>query len=151
MSVGSNFLCGRPHGSDPVHMRPPEPDPSLRVDVINGWPLVKSVSNVLFERRALLLAARTSGRKSLIVPLEVRVRDVCCVGLSTQDTLQVQNPSENWVKVTFEVTKVTVDGKPMNDCFTCPFSLKNKTLIEPKSSEEIKVVEMTFKSLYIVS
>ena len=35
-----NFLCGRPHGAGPprpVHMRPPEPD--LRVDVINGWPL----------------------------------------------------------------------------------------------------------------
>ena len=37
-----NFLCGRPHGAcppPPVHMRPPEPDP-LRVDVINGWPLI---------------------------------------------------------------------------------------------------------------
>src|SRR6218665_3776953 len=38
-----NFLCGRPQGAGPlppVHMRPPEPDPSpLRVDVINGWPL----------------------------------------------------------------------------------------------------------------
>src|SRR6218665_942271 len=38
-----NFLCGRPHGAgppSPVHMRPPEPDPSpLRVVVINGWPL----------------------------------------------------------------------------------------------------------------
>jgi len=28
-SVGSNFLCERQHGADPlpVHMRPPEPDP----------------------------------------------------------------------------------------------------------------------------
>jgi len=39
-SVGSNFLCGRPHGADPSHvrMRPHEPDP-LHVNVINGWPL----------------------------------------------------------------------------------------------------------------
>ena len=38
-AVGSNFLCGRPHGADPspVRTRPPEPDP-IRVDVINGWP-----------------------------------------------------------------------------------------------------------------
>src|SRR6218665_1553829 len=39
-SVGSNlnFLCGRPHGLDPLP-RPPEPDsPPLRVGVINGWP-----------------------------------------------------------------------------------------------------------------
>src|SRR6218665_304157 len=40
-----NFQCGRPHGAGPpppVHMRPPEPDPPypLRVDVINGWPLI---------------------------------------------------------------------------------------------------------------
>src|SRR6218665_2279533 len=39
-----NFLCGRPHGAGPpppIHMRPPEPDPlPLRVDVINGWPLI---------------------------------------------------------------------------------------------------------------
>jgi len=28
MSVGSNCLCGRPHGDDP---RPPEPDPSHSV------------------------------------------------------------------------------------------------------------------------
>src|SRR6218665_471947 len=39
-----NFMCGRPHGAGPpppVHMRPPEPDPlPLRVDVINGWPII---------------------------------------------------------------------------------------------------------------
>src|SRR6218665_3421681 len=41
-SVGSNFLCGRPHGAYPppptgVHL---SLIPStLRVDVINGWPL----------------------------------------------------------------------------------------------------------------
>ena len=42
-SMDSNFnlLCGRPHGLDPAHMRPPEPDPlPLRVDVINGWLLI---------------------------------------------------------------------------------------------------------------
>ena len=46
-----NFLCGRPHGAGPppVHMRPPEPDPlpSLRVDVINGWPLNSETNNDL--------------------------------------------------------------------------------------------------------
>jgi len=33
MSVGYNFLCGRPHGADPL---------PLHVDVINGWPLNRS-------------------------------------------------------------------------------------------------------------
>ena len=45
-SVDYNFLCGRPHGADPfpVRRRPPEPDLSLRVDVINGWPLIVSAN-----------------------------------------------------------------------------------------------------------
>src|SRR6218665_2614073 len=46
-----NFLCGRPHGAGPlppVHMRPPEPDPSpLRVDVISRWPLKVQISEKL--------------------------------------------------------------------------------------------------------
>src|SRR6218665_3553916 len=45
-----NFLCGRPQGGwtpSPVHMRPAEPDPPpLRVDVINGWPLMLLVRHV---------------------------------------------------------------------------------------------------------
>src|SRR6218665_971016 len=38
-----NFLCGRPHGAGPP--RPPEPGPlsPLHVDVINGWPLTRSL------------------------------------------------------------------------------------------------------------
>src|SRR6218665_3167174 len=49
MSVGHNFLCGRPHGAAPstVHRRPPEPDSlPLRVDVVSGWPLVFFVSGI---------------------------------------------------------------------------------------------------------
>src|SRR6218665_641770 len=42
-SVGYNFLCGRPHGADPllpsagVHLS--LTSIPLRVDVINGWPI----------------------------------------------------------------------------------------------------------------
>jgi len=40
-SVDSNFNFPLP----PVHMRPPEPEPDpLRVDVINGWPLMSYLS-----------------------------------------------------------------------------------------------------------
>src|SRR6218665_172132 len=50
MDSNFNFLCGRPHGAGPpppIHMRPPEPDPlPLRVDVINGWPLSGSTTDI---------------------------------------------------------------------------------------------------------
>jgi len=39
--MGSNFLCGHPHGAypSPVRRHPPEPEPfPLRVNAINGWP-----------------------------------------------------------------------------------------------------------------
>jgi len=59
MSVGSNFLCGRPCGADTpspsVRMRPPEPDPPP-VDVINGWPLNSLQTGVLLPRLRALLA-----------------------------------------------------------------------------------------------
>jgi len=46
MSVSSNFLCGCPHGADPlplsacIHMSLSLP---LLVNVINGWPLTRLV------------------------------------------------------------------------------------------------------------
>ena len=57
MSVDSNFnfLCGRPHVAwppSPVYMRPPEPDPpTLRVDVINGWPPTKLYLTLYFLKK----------------------------------------------------------------------------------------------------
>jgi len=39
-SVGSNFLCGRPHGAYPLPVRRRSPEPNLlplHVNVINGW------------------------------------------------------------------------------------------------------------------
>jgi len=50
MSVGSNFLCGRPHGADrpvppSVRMLPLEPDPSSVWKVTNGWPLIGIISS----------------------------------------------------------------------------------------------------------
>src|SRR6218665_3345006 len=47
-----NFLCGHPHGAgppSPVHMRSPESDP-LRVDIINGWPLI-----MMFEQCKIVI------------------------------------------------------------------------------------------------
>src|SRR6218665_2494223 len=55
-----NFLCGRPHGAGPpVHMRPPEPDPTppfLRVDVINGWSLYRDCAK--FRKQPVELSSR---------------------------------------------------------------------------------------------
>jgi len=48
------FLCGRSHGAwhpPPIHMRPPEPDLPLRVDVINGWFLNSTITGLGCHQR----------------------------------------------------------------------------------------------------
>src|SRR6218665_2385077 len=70
-----NFLCGCPHGGwtppPPVHMRPPEPDPSLPlpVDVINGWP-PRGIQHPL--KNELVRAARHSNNLSNHMKLTIK-------------------------------------------------------------------------------
>jgi len=51
MSVGSNFLFGRPHGACP----PPRPNASIWIVIVNSWllerPQKRSHRNQLIHRR----------------------------------------------------------------------------------------------------
>src|SRR6218665_1376593 len=90
-SVDSNFkcLCGRPHGDGPpspsMHMRPPEPDPlPLRVDVINGWPLIYSCQLSSFELIKVTSAtiSKMTISNSNYIGLIVSVELVSCPGFN---------------------------------------------------------------------
>jgi len=58
MLVGSHFLCGRPHGADPY------PTSTwawpLRVDIINGWPLIHFGAKLLVSLSTLLSITKNS-------------------------------------------------------------------------------------------
>jgi len=65
---------GLDRAPSPVHMGPPEPDPSpLRVDVINGWPLIcvthytgfTQIRQHIFYRVAVLARHRLLGIASV--------------------------------------------------------------------------------------
>lgn len=63
--------------------------------------------------------------------------DVCCVGVSMADYIQVTNPGERWLQVTFDVTITRMDGQQLSqDVFEFP----ERSYIEPKQTRLVKVM-----------
>lgn len=93
----------------------------------------------------LYVLAKSFAEYSVVAPPELRIYDVCCVGLSAHDNLRIKNPTEHWIKVTFEVVKVTIDGQETSDCSACPFTLKSHAVVEPNHTQEIKVNGIKFR------
>jgi len=62
----------------PVHMRPSEPDPlfPLRVDVINGWPLMMQKVIILYVLRCSILTAEVSWPQKIAGVQKIRNDDI---------------------------------------------------------------------------
>ncbi|KAM6909723.1 centrosomal protein of 192 kDa [Xenentodon cancila] len=79
-------------------------------------------------------------RGQVVVPEELRFPHSCCVGIASQTSLSLFNPSERWQQVSITVTSLAIDGEKVG---TLPYQwliVKNKTIIGPKTTEEQKVV-----------
>ncbi|XP_063735024.1 centrosomal protein of 192 kDa isoform X2 [Eleginops maclovinus] len=79
-------------------------------------------------------------RGQVVVPEELRFPHTCCVGIASQTSLSLFNPSERWQQVAITVTSLAIDGEKVD---SLPFQwliVKNKTIIAPKSTEEQKVL-----------
>jgi len=107
----------------------------------------------------------TNSGLSLVVPHEVRVPDVCCVGLSSSCFFTVSNVAERWLSVCFELSDVNIGqmngcnssgggrsdgGRRIDGQTVAPFAVKRKATIEPRTSEEIKVPSNIFKFIGII-
>ncbi|XP_059195410.1 centrosomal protein of 192 kDa [Centropristis striata] len=79
-------------------------------------------------------------RGQVMVPEELRFPHACCVGIASQTSLSLFNPSERWQQVSITVTSLTIDGEKMDSLPYQWLIVKNKTIIAPKSTEEQKVV-----------
>jgi len=77
---------------------------------------------------------------SVIAPTELRIDAVCCVGLSTHGTLLLHNPTSHWIRVQLAVTQINIDGRPA-DHHVSPFVIRPKVVIDPNSTESVKVVD----------
>ncbi|XP_067257342.1 centrosomal protein of 192 kDa isoform X1 [Chanodichthys erythropterus] len=87
-------------------------------------------------------AARDMGdlRTQVMVPNELKFPSSCCVGIASQTSLNIFNPSERWQQVSISITSLSIDGEKVE---SLPFQwliVKNKTIIGPKCTEEQKVL-----------
>uniref|UniRef100_A0A8C1PIS9 Centrosomal protein 192 n=1 Tax=Cyprinus carpio TaxID=7962 RepID=A0A8C1PIS9_CYPCA len=79
-------------------------------------------------------------RIQVMVPNELKFPSSCCVGIASQTSLNIFNPSERWQQVSISITSLSIDGEKME---SIPFQwliVKNKTIIGPKCTEEQRVL-----------
>ncbi|XP_072251046.1 centrosomal protein of 192 kDa [Leuresthes tenuis] len=76
----------------------------------------------------------------VVVPEELRFPHACCVGIASQTSLSLFNPSERWQQVSITVTSLAIDGEKVDSLPYQWLMVKNKTIIGPKSTEEQKVL-----------
>ncbi|XP_031724482.1 centrosomal protein of 192 kDa isoform X2 [Anarrhichthys ocellatus] len=79
-------------------------------------------------------------RGHVVVPEELRFPHACCVGIASQTSLSLFNPSERWQQVSIAVTSLAIDGEKVDSLPYQWLIVKNKTIIAPKSTEEQKVL-----------
>ncbi|KAL3981235.1 OTU domain-containing protein 7 [Sarotherodon galilaeus] len=79
-------------------------------------------------------------RGQVVVPEELRFPHACCVGIASQTSLSLFNPSERWQQVSITVNSLAIDGEKVDSLPYQWLMVKNKTIIGPKSTEEQKVL-----------
>uniref|UniRef100_A0A4W6EYV6 Centrosomal protein 192 n=1 Tax=Lates calcarifer TaxID=8187 RepID=A0A4W6EYV6_LATCA len=86
-----------------------------------------------------LIPLLSSGQ--VVVPAELRFPHACCVGIASQISLSLFNPSERWQQVSITVTSLAIDGEKVSRDFPYQWLVvKNKSIIGPKSTEEQKIL-----------
>ncbi|XP_064150825.1 centrosomal protein of 192 kDa isoform X1 [Loxodonta africana] len=74
------------------------------------------------------------------VPEELKFPHACCVGIVSQTHLSVLNPADRWLQVSIGVLSVSVNGEKVElSTYPC-LVFKNKVIIRPHATEEIKVL-----------
>ncbi|KAK2844108.1 hypothetical protein Q5P01_010767 [Channa striata] len=93
-----------------------------------------------YGRQPLVAGGLDELRGQVVVPEELRFPHGCCVGIASQTSLSLFNPSERWQQVSITVTSLAIDGQKIEDLPYQCLIVKNKTIIGPKSTEEQKVL-----------
>ncbi|XP_057383126.1 centrosomal protein of 192 kDa isoform X4 [Balaenoptera acutorostrata] len=82
----------------------------------------------------------TSGFGKVRVPEELKFPHACCIGIASQTYLSVLNPADRWLQVSIGVLSVSVNGEKVDlSAYPC-LVFKNKVIIRPHATEEIKVL-----------
>ncbi|XP_062987365.1 centrosomal protein of 192 kDa [Elgaria multicarinata webbii] len=74
------------------------------------------------------------------VPEEVKFPNACCVGFTAHAVLSILNPSERWLQVSINLLSIMLDGVKMEIPKHRCLLFKNKTVIGPCTTEELKML-----------
>ncbi|KAG8505180.1 Centrosomal protein of 192 kDa [Galemys pyrenaicus] len=81
-----------------------------------------------------------SGFGKARVPEELKFPHACCVGIASQTHLSVLNPTDRWLQVSLGVLSVSVNGEKVDlSAYPC-LVFKNKIIIRPHATEDIKIL-----------
>ncbi|XP_038602144.1 LOW QUALITY PROTEIN: centrosomal protein of 192 kDa [Tachyglossus aculeatus] len=82
----------------------------------------------------------TPGFGQVRVPEELKFPHACCVGIASQTSLSVFNPTDRWLQVSIGVLSVTVNGEKVDlSTYHC-LVFKNKAIVGPHTTEDIKIL-----------
>ncbi|XP_056377488.1 centrosomal protein of 192 kDa isoform X2 [Hyla sarda] len=82
----------------------------------------------------------SSGFGQVLVPEEVTFPNTCCVGIASQASLNIFNPNERWMQVNISMISISVNGEKIDVGAHQCLIFKNKTIIGPRASEEVKIL-----------
>ncbi|KYO35334.1 centrosomal protein of [Alligator mississippiensis] len=82
----------------------------------------------------------SSGFGHVRVPEELKFPNVCCVGIASQTILSIFNPTERWLQVSIGILSVSVNGEKIDPMKYPCLVFKNKTIVGPHSTEELKIL-----------
>ncbi|XP_072425902.1 centrosomal protein of 192 kDa isoform X5 [Chiloscyllium punctatum] len=76
----------------------------------------------------------------VLVPEELKFPNSCCVGIASQTSLSMFNPTERWMQVSIGIVSVLVNGEKMDAFAHQCWIFKNKTIIGPHVTEDLKLM-----------
>ncbi|XP_072902818.1 centrosomal protein of 192 kDa isoform X3 [Hemitrygon akajei] len=97
---------------------------SSRMDMLDHWPGG--------------LQMRDAGH--VLVPEELRIPNSCCVGIASQTSLRMCNPTERWMQLSIGIVSVSLNGEKMDTFAHQCWIFKNKAIIGPHVTEDLKLM-----------
>ncbi|XP_043543637.1 centrosomal protein of 192 kDa isoform X1 [Chiloscyllium plagiosum] len=76
----------------------------------------------------------------VLIPEELKFPNSCCVGIASQTSLSMFNPTERWMQVSIGIVSVLVNGEKMDAFAHQCWIFKNKTIIGPHVTEDLKLM-----------
>ncbi|RXM28469.1 Centrosomal protein of 192 kDa [Acipenser ruthenus] len=80
------------------------------------------------------------GSGHVVVPEELKFPNACCVGIASQNSLGMFNPTDRWMQVNIAIHSLSINGEKVESLPHQWLIVKNKTIIGPKTTEEQKVL-----------